>query len=88
MVEDLGCGCWAGEKAGGFVPCEGFVPAGRGFVAKAGEGGKDIFNIVSFDAIKQEIRRVKLGHKVEAFRIIPFVNGWFETRGLGQRKAK
>jgi len=29
MVEDLGCGCWAGEKVGGFIP-------------KAGEGGKDI----------------------------------------------
>ena len=75
MVEDLGCGSWAGEKVWGFA-------------AKAGEGGKDIFDVVSFDAIKQEIRGVKLGHKVEALRIIPFVNGRFETRGLGQRKAK
>ena len=75
MVEDLGCGCWAGEKV-------------RGLVAKAGKGGKDIFNVVSFDAIKQEIRGVKLGHKVEAFRIVPFVNGRFETRGLGQLKAE
>jgi len=56
MVEDLGCGCWAGEKVGGFVE-------------KASEGGKDIFNVVSFDAVKQEIRRVKLGHKVEAFTL-------------------
>ena len=72
MVEDLGCGCWAGEKVGGVV-------------AKAGEGGKDIFDVVSFDAVKQEIRRVKLGHKVEAFRIIPFVNGRFETGGFGKR---
>lgn len=50
MVEDLGCGCWAGEKVGGFV-------------AKAGEGGKDINDIVSFDAVKQEIRGVKLGQR-------------------------
>ena len=72
MVEDLGCGSWAGEKV-------------RGFVAKAGEGCKDIFNVVSFDCIKQEIRGVKFGHKVEAFRIIPFVNGRFEPGGLGKR---
>ena len=72
MVEDLGCGCWAGEKVGGVV-------------AKAGEGGKDIFDVVSFDAIKKEIRGIEFSHKVEAFRIIPFVNGRFETRGLGQR---
>jgi len=39
MVEDLGSGGWAGEKVGGFV-------------AKAGEGGKDIFDVVPFDAIK------------------------------------
>lgn len=75
MVEDLGCGGWAGEKVWGFV-------------AKAGEGGKYIFNIFSFDCIKQEISGVKFGHKVEAFRIIPFVNGRLETRGLGKEKAK
>ncbi len=60
----------------------------RGLRREGGEGGKDIFNIVSFDAVKKEIRGVEFSHKVEAFCWVPFMNGRFETSDLGKEKAK
>jgi len=53
-LEDASSSVRAGEELGGFFLCEDFV-------AKAGEGGKDVFDVVSFDAVKQKIRGVKLG---------------------------